>query len=280
MLVRSWKFVTPVLLLLAACRPGQDSNVQANDSDSGNAMVDVPALPVAEPPMDRAGLLRAAADAASAAALGKDDRPAQRPLDGKRFELRIRFGCPGPGVPVANAPFSLRFDSDKRTLRIRAAPELSLEEPWIAALAGDNVEAVEGFWMRRPWLLEPGCQPIPPAQDAGAAAPATAAPLPRTASASHRVGIAQFFTEAEPRTRRRDSRAYEATLTLDAEEQPSTQGYDLVLSGRLRRLPDARVIACHVVVPEAPPECVISAEFDRVRLERPGGELLAEWGGG
>ena len=278
------------LVLLAGCGPAADDSRQPAEPVVNNAAEQRPQLPIAQPALDRAALLGAASRAANAAALGQDDREAQRDLDGNQFEVRIRFGCPlgARPAPGGTGPFMVRFDEDSRTLRLTAAPDLTLEEQWIAERAGEGVEAVEGFWMYRPWLLAAGCPALPaasaPAQ-AGDEAAETEAPdveappasLPRS---DHRVGIAQFFTEADPRTRRRDSRAYEATLTLPEGQAPSPQGYDLVLSGRLRKLADGRVIACRVTSIDAPPECVIGAGFDRVRIERPGTrEILAEWGG-
>ena len=65
---------------------------------------------------------------------------------------------------------------------------------------------------------------------------------PLAATPSQRIGIAQFFTEADPRTGHHGERAYETTTVLDKDELPSTQAYDLVLTGRLTRLRGGRVI--------------------------------------
>lgn len=288
----------PALLALsaAACVAIAACRQQAGPDTGNEAPVELPLppLPVAEPPLDRAGLLHAAALAASAAALGEDDRRSQRELDGKRFEVRIRFGCGAGAAPPGEAPFSIRYEPEKRALRVRAAPDLTGEEDWIVALGGEaveTVEAVEGFWMRRPWLLASGCPRIaqppgeaaepsaggePPAAVDAEAAPAAAPPAP----SAHRVGIAQFFTEADSRTARRDRRAYEATRVLAEGEEPSRQGYDLVLAGRLKKLPDGRSIACRAVSADAPPECVVSALFDEVRIEAPGdGRAIGRWTG-
>lgn len=279
----------PLAIALAfatqGCREGAGNEIEENQA---NQILPLPKLPVAEPPMDRAGLLEAVARVASATALGRDATEEQRRLDGQRFEIRIRFGCPsgvrlqGGGAP----PFNVRFDEDGRTLRLRAAPDLTLEDEAIADLAGEGFEAVEGFWIYRPWLLADGCPAVPsgdpePAQasdgastDAQPKVGQQLATVPR-----QRVGLAQFFTAADPRTRRRDQRAYEVTKVLEEDEQPSAEGYNLVLSGRLRRLPERRVINCRVVSPDVPAECVVSTEFDRVRIERPGSNsVLAEWG--
>ena len=96
-----------------------------------------------------------------------------------------------------------------------------------------------------------------------------------------RIGIAQYFTKDDPRTRRRDSRPYEANHTLDEGKAISSQGYNLVLAGRLRALPGRGVIHCSARGPDSPPECIISAEFLRVWIEQPDTrEVIAQWGGG
>jgi len=98
------------------------------------------------------------------------------------------------------------------------------------------------------------------------------------------VGVARrnrtiLFSASDSRTRRRDERAYEATKLLSEGEVPSRQGYDLVLAGRLRKLADGSVIACTIAGIDLPPDCVVSATFDRVTIEHPStGAVLAQWG--
>lgn len=250
------------MLALAACQP--DAGPVANEKED-LVEASAPTLPMVEPPLDRSALLLAAAKAGSAAALGQSDLTEQRSLDGKTFEIRIRFGCAAVGAGTSNAgPFNVRFDPADRTLRVRAAPDLTRDTPPVAA---DGIEHVEGFWMRRPWLLTPGCPKGPPASGRAAAS-----------ISEQRVGIAQLSTAADARTARRDDRPYEATKVLEKGATPSKLGYDLVLSGRLRKYPDGRVIACRLLGAEVPPECVISAQFDRVRIQTPDGQAtLGDW---
>ena len=227
-------------------------------------------------------MLQAVAIAASATALGQDDINAQRGLDGKRFDVRIRFGC----TTVVAAPFNVRFGEEDRTLRVRAAPDMTLKDPAVAPLSSQSIEAVEGFWLRKPWLLQDGCPVMSNPQRTTETKPAVSQTprvvtgnAARPAVYSQRVGIAQFFTEADSRTSRREARPYDLSKVLAENEAPSPVGYNLVLSGRLRRLPDGRVISCRVADVDAPPECVVSAEFDRVRIENPGTRnILGEWG--
>jgi len=257
--------------MLGACHPEGQQPADANQPET-EAQAPAPRLPKIEAPLDRAGLLQAVRAAASATALGRDDPEAQRALDGKTFEVRVRFGCApaGPAAEdAAKGPFNVRFEPEERTLRISAAPDLTLKDPKVRAIAGEGIEAVEGFWMRRPWLLTDGCPATPDSQ----------APTPALATAEgQRVGIAQFFAATDSRVGRRNERAYEATSTLGAEEQPSLEGYSLVLAGRLRKLASGRVVTCQLEGRDAPPDCIVSAEFDRAWIEHPGTRaMVAEW---
>jgi hypothetical protein len=120
-----------------------------------------------------------------------------------------------------------------------------------------------------------------------AAQPDQAKPTPpnllnsKPAAATSPLLIAQFFTAEDSRTRRRNGREYVATKQLADGETPSSAGYDLVITGRLRRIPQGPVIACRGDAALAPPSCVISAEFERVAVELPGSnESVAEWTSG
>lgn len=272
-------------ILIASCRYSEEE--QVNAKLAANATTELPAIPTADPPLDREALLLAVARVASAVAIGADDRDQQRELDGERFELRIRFGCQGAvDEEQKAAPRGWTFDEGARVLRFRVEPDFSGSPQLIETIDGSEFEAVEGFWLRQPWMLTAGCLLIeeqapgrlgtdrPRSQGTDAEPAAGATPF-------WRVGIAQFFTSTDARTRRRDGRAYEATRQLAGDESPSTSGYDLVLSGRLKQLPGGSVISCKQQSENRPPACIVSAEFDRVRIEQaPSMKILAEWGSG
>ena len=267
------------VLAAAGCRQAADDPAPQNDT---NTAAPASPLPTVEAPMDRAALLATVAEAASAAALRQDDAAVQRELDGRAVEIRVRFGCTGD-VTAPNA-FSVVFDETNRTLRIRAAPNLTRDDPAVAAIAGETVEAVEGFWLPRPWLLSAGCPALPsPSRTAPADAEAAAEKPPSAAAptvATQRIGIARFFTETDSRTGRRDGRPYEAVSVLPADRQPSAEGYNLVLAGRLRQAPGGRVITCRPTAANAPPDCIVSADIDHVWVENPRTrDVLANWGG-
>jgi hypothetical protein len=281
------KLAVPLALLaLAGCEVQRQPAGEAEP----DPVINLPAVPVPQPPLDRAGLLEAVASAASAAAAGIDDTAAQRELDGRQFSVSIRFGCAGPAKDLQAAALGWRFDAQERTLRVRAMPTLSAQDPLVSRIVGDSFEAVEGFWLPRPWLRQAVC-PVASAVTAAAAEPAAtndpdAQPEPSAQSAESvpaapRIGIAQFFTSTDARTRRRSDRAYQAVQQVPPDQPLASQGFDLVLEGRLRAVPGKGVVLCSAAGPDSPPECIVSAEFDRVVIRRPnGGELIAEWGTG
>ncbi len=268
-------------VLLAGCdRPASDPPAEAASSSAA-----LPRLPVAEAPLDREALLVAVLRAASAAAAGQESQQAQRALDGRRFELRLRFGCPNEDAAEGDTR-KVRVDSDRRVVRIEIGPEIERDTPLAEETAGSAFEAVEGFWIRRPWMLDAEC-PRSAAQPSAQGDTERAQPdaAPRTGAAdaelpsqpAPHVGIAQFFTQADARTHRRDGRAYRAAEDLEEGEAPSSAGYDLIIEGRLQGLPDGSVISCRPNGARQP-SCLISARFEEVSLERADtGELIAEW---
>lgn len=289
-------FLVAVALAASGCRAADQPGEQGNEAE--DPVLNLPVVPRPDPPLDRAGLLAAVAQAASRAASGQADSEAQRGLDGRPFEVRIRFGCRGPTAELDQAWLGWSFDSERRRLRVRARPTIGENEPLVEAVAPGEFEAVEGFWIPRPWLLDPVCpaaarpEPRPepvegaPAPELPAAAtdvppaePATVPPEPLPLSP--RIGIAQFFTDTDPRTGRRQGRPFESIQVLEEGRQPDARGFVLVLSGRLRALPGAGVIGCSARAPDSPPECIVSADFDRVWIEHPGTrEIVAEWTSG
>lgn len=192
--IRQWITVLASTLLLTGCERSQD----AGKTPADEALAPSEILPV-DPPLDREGLLRAVGRAASDFASGLEDRDRQLQLDGRLFEVRLRFGCAGDAIETRE----WSFDEGQRVLRVRVEPELTSDSAALEALNLEGFEAVEGFWIRRPWLLEAAC---PAVREISPAADATAAPDPAAQPAadtetdpdadnnalSPRVGIAHF----------------------------------------------------------------------------------------
>ena len=266
----------PVLLAIIAggCAPDGSREPSANAALLANEST-ATVLPTPVPPLDREALVFATVRAASAAAAGSNDAPAQRRLDGKPFAVALRFGCPGAGG-AGQPNVEQRGEGDNRTVRLNVRSDVSLENPLLATIGGSRVEAVDGFWIARPWLLSAACPSAPPeTEEAEEAAPAKDVEPPRP---QQRVAIAQFFTSDDTRAGRRSNRPLEAVLTPDESGGIGDTGFNLVLAGRLRALPDGKVISCRAVSPDRPPDCLISAEFDQVWMEHPGTRaILARW---
>jgi hypothetical protein len=258
-------------MALAGCEashPPEENQAEPGNNVAAPSPVTVPSP---EQPLDRERLLLAVAQARSAHAAGADDRAAQAELDGGRFELRLRFGCGAPAGAAAGNP-SVRHDAAARTVELSASANLDLSDPLVAAAAGQGIEAVDGIWLARPWLLQAAC---PPAALLSPETPAAEAP----AQPPREIGIAQFFTPDDSRVGRRGDRSYRHVVRFEEGQDPARpQGYDLVLSGRLRAGPAGRVIRCAAPDPSTRPACLISAEFEEVRMEdAERREVLARW---
>lgn len=253
-------------LALAGCDRQKDEPKQENAAAVTAIPKPKPAVPMPSPPFDRAALLGAVTKAASAFAARADDRQAQAELAGRQFTFRVRFGCSGPSAKFGDGAMSWSYDPETQALKIRAAPDISLESPMVKTIAGPEVETVQGFWVMRPWLLVPSC--------------VEAAERPGFEVQQPEAGIAQFFTGEDSRVQRR-SRPFEAVQKVEEGKIPDEQGFDLVLTGRLKELPDGRVIKCAATGPSRRPACIASAEFDRVSVENAETRsVIAEWGVG
>lgn len=276
--MRSPAFITfTAMLVLSAC------GTQPRGGDSDEAQV-VPvnvaepapaALPTVEQPLTRRDLILAATEAASDLVTGVDDAERQQALDGRSFSFRIRL-CDRDRVT---------FDSDQRVLRIAIKPDLDAANPVVASIGAEKFEAVEGFWVPYPWLLRAACPSAPtgmeqegPDTPTGNEQEGSDAPAERLMPAPPTLGLAQFYLPETDRSARRQGRPFSVTRRLDAGSKPGP--VDLVLRGRLARLPDAKVVNCVAKTAALPPQCIISIRLDTVQLEQAeDGELLAQWSG-
>jgi hypothetical protein len=250
--------------LLCACEARDDANDIAPAPPAVVENEPSP-VPLPAPALDRAALLDAVAKAASAHAAGIDDAQARAALDGRRFAVKLRFGCGGPADETSSDALGWRVKSDE-SLEITATPDLSLDAPELARALTQTVEAVEGFWIPRPWLLSDAC----PAVHAGAIAP--------PAVPDHSVGIAQYYTPEGSRTERRSGRAYVCIAPIKPGAPLPQDGFFLLLEGRLQAWPGGPPIHCASTSAAARPSCIVSVRLDRAAFIRPGdGAVIDEW---
>ncbi len=224
--------------------------------------------------MNRAELLTAMGRAASAYAVGGRPQGSEA-LVGRPFALRVPFGCNGPqptGAEAAGDGLARWFwGPENQTIQLSLTPGDWLNTALISGIAdGSEWEAVEGFWIPRPWLTAGDCSTVraDPLQS-GASAPS-----PQT------VGLAAVFSADDSRVGRRNGRAYAFTIrpTGDAPLVAPVGGYRVVLEGRLTGFPDGQAIRCRASSPDQRPVCIAAIRLDRVAFTTADSSvLLSEW---
>lgn len=217
----------------------------------------------------RTELLAAFAGAADAAAAGQSLPETNRALIGRTFTLGLPFGCNGETAADQSAWAGWTFDEARRTLKLSARPERWSEVAWVQAMAADLPhEAVEGFWIERPWTSSEDCPSVQILPDSGLA-PAGERPT---------IGMAQFFAPDSPRTFQRGSRPYAHTLRLGEATQLEGRFYRLTLTGRIAGFPDGQPIRCVQDSPAHRPVCLMAVELAQVAFEDPrDGSTLTAW---
>lgn len=274
-----WLLGAAAVTSLAACKPPMVKSAEP-------APALAPALPpisVPPPTIDRAELLKDVAMAAETFALGRPSPKTVLELTGRRFSIKLPFGCLGPG----NAgPLTYSYDDANMALRVSAQPErwVAADPVW-ASLASEGAETIEGFWIERPWIGVDGCPLAGAALPAEAASPALPGPqkpavIPPgasttpTSSSGQTVGLAQVFEKDGSRLMQRSGRAYQV---IRKSEKPGAGGFRLVLEGRIVTPSETSPIVCRSAGANQRPVCLVRVEFDRVAIESASGNLLGEW---
>jgi hypothetical protein len=224
---------------------------------------------VPPPPLGRREIIEGATLAAASYAAGEASATDQSSLIGRRFSLRIPFGCDGPQASPGSAQAFYEIDAVRRTIKLVARPGDWTALPAIQQPpAGGDVEDVEGFWLTRPWSYAEACP-------ARRVAPVPATP---TAVAAQVLGLAQVFHKEGSRLLRRDGRAYEFVQKAPGDlPTPPAGAYRLVLEGKVVGFGGGRAIRCWSETPDHRPICIYGIEFERVAFEDAAGQMLAEW---
>lgn len=260
-------------LLLASCQ--RETEPVAPTPEPSAPVATGPEKPPLNPALNRRELLAAVAAAASNYAAGAAPATTDS-LAGRQFDIRLAFGCEGAEAqPVDGAGDGLgrwSWSEDRQTIRLSLTPGDWVRSALIAGAGEDQWEAVEGFWVSRPWMTGDGC----PSLRADPLAGGPLAPSPPT------VGLAAVFEADGSRLGRRNGRAYTHTIrqTGDTPLLTSEGGYRIRLQGRIAAFPDGRAIRCRAANSNQRPVCVAAAQLDRVAFETPTGALLSEWRSG
>ncbi len=260
-------------LFLAQCDRDRPEPVDAEPVAADPTPAGVPNI-VVPTTLTRASLLAATSRAASAYAAGERIEGADA-LVGRRFSIRVPFGCNGPQPTAAESAGDglarWSWGPENRTIQLSLTPGDWLNTVLIAGAAGQSDwEAVEGFWIPRPWLTTGDCSTVraDPLQSGDGS------PSPQT------VGLAAVFAANDSRVGRRNGRAYAFTIrpTGDTPLTAPAGGYRVVLEGRLASFPDGRAIRCRASNPDQRPVCIAAMRLDRVAFTNADGSvLLSEW---
>jgi hypothetical protein len=243
-------------LLVTACTRSGD----APDAKPA-APVSLPSPPRAETPLNRTDILQAVGRAASAYAAGAPYPASVAELAGRRFEVAAPFGCDGPSE---NPRAGYSVDPARRSLTLTVYPVRWTEGLWVRTFTDQaKVEALEGFWLRWPWLASSDCPAKVPLA-------AGAMPSPET------VGLVRVFDEGGSRLMRRGDRPYQITVKAEPDDPRAVPGFRLVMRGRIAEA-GGRPIRCRSGSTDQRPTCLLSVEFEQVAFQDWTGEQLAEW---
>lgn len=255
----------------STAEPAPTSTVAAVQPSPSPTPTPTPALPAIQSPLARPALIAAAADAASAFAAGRLLPAEVAALGGREFELLLPFACPGP-PPPEGAALGSDYDAEEEALRVRAEPVRWTPAEWLppdpaAPEAVPTAEAIEGFWIARPWIAEADC----PAPSVAPAADVPSAPTEPT------LGIAQIFGPESSRVGRRDGQPYRAVASVAPDALDLRQGLRLRLRGRVAARPSP-ILCKPGAGTDARPVCLIVASLDEVAVFNPSTQVtLATW---
>lgn len=231
-------------------------------------------ISVVERSLGRADLVELADLASDALVTGAALPDRVREAVGRRFELAMPFGCAGPASVDSQAPLRWRYDQEDETLRLHVAVTRWSATDWRLD-DNDGIEAIEGFWIARPWTSSAEC----PRRLAEDDTPATGS----GGSEERTLAVAQFLAGDVRREALREGRPFEAVLRVQQSEFAAPRGFRLVLSGRIDRVPAAGgqggPVRC--VQPggsDQRPICVVAVTLGEVRIENSAdSEVLASW---
>jgi hypothetical protein len=238
----------------------------------------LPAKPVVRV-LARSDMISIANAAADAASSGQTPPESVKSAAAEQFEIYLPFGCDGPAPADSNAPFRWRYDADTSSLRISVAPVSWEPGEWLRQPSGDSgasepptkSEAIEGFWISRPWSSLETCE-------SGAARTAPqgidAVTLP-----GQTLGLAQIFSDEDSRIGRRAGKPYEAVIRMDEKDLNIESGLRVRLRGRISRFPGDLPVRCRQPAgKDQRPVCLVAVTFDDVAVDNPvTQQVMATW---
>lgn len=259
-----------------------------------------PPTVVLDSTLNRAALLAALTEAGTALADGQTRDAA---LTGRTVSVRLPFGCGGAATVTGEAgglPRLVRNADGSLTLTV--TPEDLVASSLVPATregAVDKWEAVEGFWIARPWsgldacpastapvALVPAPSPLQTSDKTPAEGKTTATKMvedvvtPPLVQPERSAGLAAVFEAGGSRLGRRQGQAYVHVIRGEkgVAPTPAPRGYALRLEGRLTAFADGKAVHCVQKDAESRPVCIAALRLDRLAFEDGAtGALLSEW---
>lgn len=232
--------------------------------------VALPKIVSPPPPLTRDDLVASANEAAAAYAMGEASSVETAGLIGRKFSIKIPFGCDGPQASSSSAQTYVEYDVAHNALKLVARPTNWTTLPLVQALPNaSKIESVEGFWIPRPWSAS------------GACPPPRSGPLPATQTppTAQSLGLATYFEAEASRAAQRGGRDYTFTRKIDDSAVATTSSeYNLVIEGHITGYSDGRALECWSETAEHRPICLFAVAFDRIAFEdATSREALSEW---
>jgi hypothetical protein len=248
---------------------------------AGQRLAPAPDAPVAAPPLpspvatpvavvpaalERADLLKLAAQAADAFTSNTPMPTSVTNAAGRRFDLLLPFGCEAADQLESSGAMRWSFDPTASRLKVVVNPITWRAEQ--AGLAESPRQAAElrGFWIERPWSSATNCSVQMPDDDASEALsfePNRTVAIARVASGNDGAKI----------------RPYEVVQRVAAGDFDPQRGLQLRIVGRTAAESEEGPVRC--LQPggaEQRPVCFVIGTFSEVRIENPkGSAVLASW---
>lgn len=245
--------------LLTACSRPEPTPATSPPATTSQPAPIAPSPPV--PDLLRADLIAAAALAADAHASGGAYPSAVASLAGRRFEARQPFGCAGPRVSESGDGYVI--DESRGVMTVQMTATSWSDDAWRQTFSDPDAtaEALEGFWLRRPWITAVKC-PAASGEDGPAS--------------SESLGLVRVFAAGGSRIPRRGERPYRTTVKLGPDTKPPAAPLQLVLRGKIAEAA-GRPIRCRSGGPNQRPVCLISIALERVSFETADGAEIADW---
>ncbi|WP_439545023.1 hypothetical protein [Sandarakinorhabdus sp.] len=230
--------------------------------------------------LGRSDLIALAAAAADAIASGNRLPDDLKAADGRRFDMRLAFGCNGPAPADSTAPMRWRYDAEKSVLRVQAAPIGWQPADFLGIPLPETVAGIEAYWIPRPWTRSEAC---PPAAAQTIIAANTPFPLPLAlpqppAPPEQSLMLVQFFTAEAGRQAARADRPFTVTQRMSELPASFANGLRLRLRGRLAGNAGGGPVYCSQPGgPQQRPICAVSVTLDQVAIEDAEGAVLGNW---